>query len=83
MKGYAAGVLLSDKESPFEKALTPVQCLHYCLTRPAAASVMVGVANIKQAARKKTIVKFLQMLRKKHLADIVCTVGIVLHVLKR
>ncbi|MDR3596320.1 aldo/keto reductase [Clostridium sp.] len=48
MKGYAAGVLLSDKESPFEKALTPVQCLHYCLTRPAVAAVMVGVANINQ-----------------------------------
>lgn len=48
MKGYAAGVLLSDKESPFEKALTPVQCLHYCLTRPAVASVMVGVSNTNQ-----------------------------------
>jgi Predicted oxidoreductases of the aldo/keto reductase family len=48
MKGYAAGVLLSDKESPFEKALTPVQCLHYCLTRPAVASVMIGVSNRSQ-----------------------------------
>jgi len=48
MKGYAAGVLLSEKESPFERALTPVQCLHYCLTRPAVASVMVGVANKSQ-----------------------------------
>jgi predicted aldo/keto reductase-like oxidoreductase len=48
MKGYAAGVLLSDKESPFEKALTPVQCLHYCLTRPAVASVMVGVPDKSQ-----------------------------------
>ena len=48
MKGYAAGVLLSDKESPFEKALTPVQCLHYCLTRPAVASVMIGVSNKNQ-----------------------------------
>jgi uncharacterized protein len=48
MKGYAAGVLLSDRESPFEKALTPVQCLHYCLTRPAVASVMVGVSNTEQ-----------------------------------
>lgn len=48
MKGYAAGVLLSDKESPFEKALSPVQCLHYCLNRPAVASVMVGVANPNQ-----------------------------------
>ena len=48
MKGYAAGVLLNDKESPFEKALTPVQCLHYCLTRPAVASIMVGVSNRSQ-----------------------------------
>ena len=48
MKGYAAGVLLSDKQSPFKKALTPVQCLHYCLTRPAVASVMVGVSNTNQ-----------------------------------
>lgn len=48
MKGYAAGVLLSDKQSPFKRALTPVQCLHYCLTRPAVASVMVGVSNTKQ-----------------------------------
>jgi len=48
MKGYAAGVLLSDKESPFEKALTPVQCLHYCLTRPGVASVMVGLSNTNQ-----------------------------------
>ncbi|WP_246578025.1 hypothetical protein [Clostridium psychrophilum] len=48
MKGYAAGVLLNGKESPFEKALTPVQCLHYCLNRPAVASVMVGVDNSSQ-----------------------------------
>ena len=48
MKGYAAGVLLSDQESPFEKALTPVQCLHYCLTRPAVATVMVGVKNTEE-----------------------------------
>ncbi len=48
MKGYAAGVLLSEKESPFEKALTPVQCLHYCLTRPAVVSVMAGVSNRNQ-----------------------------------
>lgn len=48
MKGYAAGVLLSDQQSPFEKALSPVQCLHYCLTRPAVASVVVGVSNMNQ-----------------------------------
>lgn len=48
MKGYAAGVLLDKKQSPFKKALTPVQCLHYCLTRPAVSSVMVGVTDINQ-----------------------------------
>lgn len=48
MKGYAAGVLLSEKQSPFGKAMTPVQCLHYCLTRPAVASVMAGVSSKEQ-----------------------------------
>lgn len=48
MKGFAAGVLLSNEESPFGKAMTPVQCLHYCLTRPSVASVMAGVSNIEQ-----------------------------------
>lgn len=42
MKGYAGGRLFSEKTSPFGVALTPVQCLHYALTRPAVASVMAG-----------------------------------------
>ncbi len=42
MKGYAGGRLFDAARSPFGVALTPVQCLHYCLTRPAVASVMVG-----------------------------------------
>lgn len=42
MKGYAGGRLFSAETSPFGVALTPVQCLHYALTRPAVASVMVG-----------------------------------------
>ena len=42
MKGYAGGRLFSAENSPFGVALTPVQCLHYALTRPAVASVMVG-----------------------------------------
>lgn len=42
MKGYAGGRLFDAKTSPFGVALTPVQCLHYALTRPAVASVMVG-----------------------------------------
>ena len=42
MKGYAGGRLFQAETSPFGVALTPVQCLHYALTRPAVASVMVG-----------------------------------------
>lgn len=42
MKGYAGGRLFDARTSPFGVALTPVQCLHYALTRPAVASVMVG-----------------------------------------
>ena len=42
MKGYAGGRLFDAHTSPFGVALTPVQCLHYALTRPAVASVMVG-----------------------------------------
>ena len=42
MKGYAGGRLFHAHTSPFGVALTPVQCLHYALTRPAVASVMVG-----------------------------------------
>ena len=42
MKGYAGGRLFSPETSPFGVALTPVQCLHYALTRPGVASVMAG-----------------------------------------
>ena len=42
MKGYAGGRLFSAETSPFGVALTPIQCLHYALTRPAVASVMAG-----------------------------------------
>ena len=49
MKGYAGGRLFDAKRSPFGVALTPLQCLHYCLTRPAVAAVMVGIDTIAQA----------------------------------
>lgn len=42
MKGYAGGRLFDAKTSPFGVALTPVQCIHYALTRPAVASILVG-----------------------------------------
>lgn len=42
MKGYAGGRLFSAQTSPFGIAMTPVQCIHYSLTRPAVASILVG-----------------------------------------
>ena len=42
MKPFAAGKLLTPEHSPFAKALTPAQCIHYALSRPAVASVLPG-----------------------------------------
>ena len=42
MKSLGAGALLRADASPFGVALTVPQCVHYCLTRPAVASVLVG-----------------------------------------
>ncbi len=42
MKCFGGGRLLDANRSPFGVALTPVQCIHYCLTRPAVGSVMLG-----------------------------------------
>ncbi|MDE7192496.1 MAG: aldo/keto reductase [Oscillospiraceae bacterium] len=57
MKGYAGGRLFDAERSPFGVALTPVQCIHYCLTRPAVASVMAGydtIEHIEQAVAYET-----------------------------
>ncbi len=48
MKAYAGGRLFDPALSPFGVAMTPVQCLHYALTRPAVASVMVGAETPEQ-----------------------------------
>lgn len=45
MKAYGGGDLLSETNSPFGKALTPVQCIEYALTRPGVAAVMIGCKN--------------------------------------
>lgn len=42
MKTLGAGKLLSPEHSPFKKPMTPAQCIHYALTRPAVASVLLG-----------------------------------------
>lgn len=47
MKAFGGGDLLSEELSPAGKALTPVQCLHYALTRPAVGCVMSGVRSLE------------------------------------
>jgi predicted aldo/keto reductase-like oxidoreductase len=42
MKTLGAGKLISAEHTPFEKPLTVAQCIHYALSRPAVASVMLG-----------------------------------------
>lgn len=49
MKPFAGGRLLSAGESPFGVALTPQQCIHYCLTRPAVATVLGGYKTLAEA----------------------------------
>ena len=42
MKTLGGGKLISDAHTPFSKPLTVSQCIHYALTRPAVASVLIG-----------------------------------------
>ncbi|MBC8570494.1 aldo/keto reductase [Oscillospiraceae bacterium NSJ-54] len=42
MKPLGAGRLLSADTSPLGVSLTPAQCVHYALDRPAVSSVLVG-----------------------------------------
>lgn len=48
MKAFGGGDLLDEKRSPFGVALTPAQCIHYCLTRPGVVSVMAGAHSIDE-----------------------------------
>jgi len=48
MKPFAGGRLFDAGRSPFGVALTPVMCIHYCLTKPAVASVLCGYDTIEQ-----------------------------------
>lgn len=42
MKTLGAGKLISPVHTPFDEPMTVAQCMHYALTRPAVASVMLG-----------------------------------------
>lgn len=48
MKPLGAGKLISAEHTPFAKPLTVAQCIHYALTRPAVASVMVGCNSAQE-----------------------------------
>ena len=48
MKGYFGGRLFDAKTSPFGAAFTPLQCIHYVLTRPGVSSILVGYDTKEQ-----------------------------------
>ncbi|MCQ2500538.1 MAG: aldo/keto reductase [Lachnospiraceae bacterium] len=48
MKAFAGGRLFDVNRSPFGVALTPTQCIHYALTRPATASILCGYDTKEQ-----------------------------------
>lgn len=48
MKTLGGGRLLSAEHSPFKKAMTPTQCIHYALTRPGVVSTLVGCQSAGQ-----------------------------------
>ena len=50
MKGFFGGRLLDKKTSPFGSAFTPLQCIHYVLTRPGVSSILVGYDTKEQIA---------------------------------
>ena len=48
MKSLAAGSLIDPADTPFEKAMTVPQCIHYALNRPSVGSVFIGFKNTAQ-----------------------------------
>ena len=48
MKPFCAGQLLDARKSPFQKALTPAQCIQYALDKPGVVTVLGGPGNIAQ-----------------------------------
>ena len=48
MKTLGGGRLLSAERSSFGFALTPAQCIHYALERPAVSSVLMGASTVEE-----------------------------------
>lgn len=60
MKTFGAGKLLSAEHSPFARPMTPAQCIHYALDRPAVVSALVGCESrqhVLDAVRYLTLSK--------------------------
>ena len=50
MKTFGAGKLLSREHTPFSAPLSAPQCVHYALSRPSVASVMLGCKSSSEVA---------------------------------
>lgn len=50
MKTYGAGFLFNSKLSPFGRTFTPVQLIHYALSRPAVSSALIGCQTPEEVA---------------------------------
>ena len=48
MKPFSGGQLLDEKQSPFGKALTPYQCIKYCLDKPGVLTVLPGAQSVSE-----------------------------------
>ena len=48
MKGFFGGRLFNAEQSPFGVAFTPVQLIHYALTRPGVSSILCGYDTKEQ-----------------------------------
>jgi hypothetical protein len=48
MKTLGAGKLISAEHTPFNQPMTVTQCIHYALTRPAVASVLLGCKTAEE-----------------------------------
>ena len=69
MKGFAGGRLFDEKRSPFGVSLTPVQCIHYALTRPAVCSIMCGYdtkEQVEAGCRLRNRIRGRKRLRFRH-----------------
>jgi len=58
MKALGGGKLISKEHNPFSRPLTAAQCVHYSLSRPAVASVLLGCKSEEEI---REAVKYLDM----------------------